>query len=55
MNEEEVKNRIRMAVSLIQEAKNQLSPMNDESVRLWNLTCDLELVRMSLDSILLSL
>lgn len=38
MNEE---NKLRMAASLIQEAKDYLSPMNDENRVLWSVTCDL--------------
>jgi hypothetical protein len=44
MNEE---NKLRMAASLIQEAKNYLSPMNDTNSILWSVTCDLENARIS--------
>lgn len=44
MNEE---NKLRMAASLIQEAKDYLSPMNDENSVLWSVTCDLENARIS--------
>lgn len=44
INEE---NKLRMAASLIQEAKDYLSPMNDENSVLWSVTCDLENVRIS--------
>lgn len=46
MNEE---NKLRMAMSLIQEAKDYLSPMNDEDKTLWNATCDLELIRSTIE------
>ena len=39
MNEE---NKLRMAASLIKEAKGYLSPMNDKNRILWSVTCDLE-------------
>ena len=44
MNEEY---KLRMAASLIQEAKDCLSTMNDENRVLWNVTCDLENARIS--------
>lgn len=45
MNEE---NKLRMAASLIQEAKDYLSPMNDKNRILWSVTCDLENARISI-------
>ena len=45
MNEE---NKLRMAASLIQEAKDYLSPMNDANRVLWSVTCDLENARISI-------
>lgn len=47
MTAEETK--LRMAVFLIQEAKNYLSPMNDKNRVLWEVTCDLENARISID------
>lgn len=41
--------KLRMAASLIQEAKNYLSPMNDENSVLWSVTCDLENARITID------
>ena len=46
MNEE---NKLRMAASLIQEAKDYLSPMNDKNLILWEVTCDLENARITID------
>lgn len=46
MNEE---NKLRMAMSLIQETKDCLSPMNEEDKTLWNATCDLELIRCTIE------
>jgi len=40
---------LRMAASLIQEAKDQLSPMNDTNPVLWKLTCELENIRISIE------
>ena len=41
--------KLRMATSLIQEAKDCLSPMNDDDRTLWNATCDLELIRSTIE------
>lgn len=49
MNEE---NKLRLAISLIQEAKDCLSLMNGEDKTLWNATCDLELIRSTIKQIL---
>lgn len=46
VNEE---SRLRLAMSLIQEAKDALSPMNDEDKVLWGATCDLELIRSTIE------
>lgn len=46
MNEE---NKLRMAASLIQEAKDYLSPMNDTNSILWSVTCDLENARLNIE------
>ena len=46
MNEE---TKLRMAASLIQEAKNYLSPMNDTNGIIWGVTCDLENARLTIE------
>jgi hypothetical protein len=40
-------NKLRLAASFIQEAKDCLSPMNDKNSVLWSVTCDLENARIS--------
>ena len=49
MNEE---TKLRMAASLIQEAKNYLSPMNDFNSTLWGVTCDLENARITIENLI---
>lgn len=46
MNEEK---QLRIAMALIQDAKECLSPMNNEDKTLWNATCDLELIRSTIE------
>lgn len=45
-----VEKQLRMAMALIQEAKECLSPMNNEDSILWDITCDLENARQDIES-----
>lgn len=44
--------KLRMAMQLIQMAKDCLSPMNNEDKALWNVTCDLESARGDIEGTL---
>ena len=44
-----IEKQLRMAMALIQDAKECLSPMNNEDSILWDITCDLENARQDIE------
>lgn len=45
-----IEKQLRMAMALIQDAKECLSPMNNEDSILWDITCELECARQDIES-----
>ena len=47
-----IEKQLRMAMALIQDAKECLSPMNNEDSILWDITCDLENARITIENLI---